>query len=152
MSEDFRKEKDRVRAAKYRLANPEKVREINRRSAEKRRKNPEKIVDIREYQKDYREKNRETLLAKQRERKFGITHAEYAELHQRQKGLCAICFKPETATRNGKVKSLAVDHCHESGKIRGLLCYECNTGIGKLHEDEKIFLAAVKYLKEHSDK
>ena len=152
MSSDLEKLKNRERAAAYRRANPEKVRETRRRAREKALQDPDKIIQLRGYQLVYREKNRQELIAKQRYRKFGITHAEYAELHQRQKGLCAICFKPETATRNGKVKSLAVDHCHESGKIRGLLCYECNTGIGKLHEDENILMAAVKYLKEHSDK
>lgn len=152
MSDDLKKLKDRERAAAYRRANPDKVREIQRRSAEKRRKDPDKVVQLREYQLTYREKNREALVARERHRKFGISHAEYAELHQKQNGLCAICFKPETATRNGKVKSLAVDHCHESGNIRGLLCYECNTGIGKLHEDEAILLAAIEYLRAHKSK
>lgn len=138
--------KDRERAAAYRRANPDKVREIQRRSAEKRRKDPDKVVSIREYQQGYRERNRGTLAAKERERKFGISHAEYAELHKQQGGVCAICKKPETATRNGKVKSLAVDHCHSTGRIRGLLCADCNTGIGKLKEDRNIFLAAIQYL------
>jgi len=147
MSDEARKLKDRERAAEYRRENPEKAKEISRRANAKRRKDPAKLILIREYQRAYREENRATLAAKERERKFGISHAEYAELHKKQNGVCAICFKPETATRNGKVKSLAVDHCHTTGKIRGLLCYECNTGIGKLHESEKIFLAAIQYLK-----
>jgi hypothetical protein len=146
MSDELRREKDRVRAANYRRANPDKAKEISRRANAKRRKDPAIIVSIREYQKEYRDKNRETLAAKERERKFGISHAEYAELHQRQGGVCAICKKPETATRNGKVKSLAVDHCHSTGRIRGLLCADCNTGIGKLREDRNIFLAAIQYL------
>lgn len=146
-SDDARKVKDRERAAAYRRANPEKVREINRRHKERAKENPDKIVKIREYQQTYREKNREVLAARQRERTFGISHAEYAELHKKQNGLCAICFKPETATRNGKVKSLAVDHCHDTGKIRGLLCSDCNTGIGKLKESEKILISAIQYLK-----
>lgn len=146
MLDDLRKLKDRERAAAYRRANPEKVREINRRSREKARQDPDKVIRLRSWQQAYREKNRETLVARDRHRKFGITHAEYAELYKRQNGLCAICFMPETATRNGKVKSLAVDHCHESGNIRGLLCSDCNTGIGKLKEDKSILLAAIRYL------
>ena len=146
--DDVRRMKDRERAAAYRRANPDKVRESQRRSAEKRRKAPDQVVNIREYQKGYREKNRETLAAKQRERTFGISHAEYAEFHQKQNGVCAICFKPETAIRNGKVKSLAVDHCHKTGKIRGLLCSDCNTGIGKLKEDRNILSAAIRYLND----
>ena len=146
MSDELRRQKDRERAAAYRRANPEKAREISRRANAKRRKDPAKLISIREYQKVYRERNSNVLAAKERERKFGISHAEYAELHQRQGGVCAICKKPETATRNGKVKSLAVDHCHTTGRIRGLLCADCNTGIGKLKEDRNIFLAAIQYL------
>lgn len=146
MSDELRKLKDRERTAAYRRANPEKVREIQKRSYERIKEDPNRIVKLRDWQKAYREKNRETLVAKERERKFGISHAEYAELHQRQGGVCAICKKPETATRNGKVKSLAVDHCHSTGRIRGLLCADCNTGIGKLKEDRNIFLAAIQYL------
>lgn len=146
MSDELRRQKDRERTAAYRRANPDKVREINRRSREKAKVDPDRVVKLRDYQLRYREKNRETLVAKERERKFGISHAEYAELHQRQGGVCAICKKPETATRNGKVKSLAVDHCHSTGRIRGLLCADCNTGIGKLKEDRNIFLAAIQYL------
>lgn len=146
MSDELRKLKDRERTAAYRRANPEKVREIQKRSYDRMKENPDRIVKLRDWQKAYREKNRETLVAKERQRKFGISHAEYAELHQRQGGVCAICKKPETATRNGKVKSLAVDHCHSTGRIRGLLCADCNTGIGKLREDRNIFLAAIQYL------
>lgn len=146
MSDELRRQKDRDRTAAYRRANPDKVREINRRSRERAKEDPDRIVKLRDYQLRYREKNRETLVARERERKFGISHAEYAELHQKQGGVCAICKKPETATRNGKVKSLAVDHCHTTGRIRGLLCADCNTGIGKLKEDENIFLAAIQYL------
>lgn len=147
MSDELRRQKDRDRTAAYRRANPEKVREINRRSRERAKEDPDRIVKLRDYQLRYRKKNRETLVARERERKFGISHAEYAELHQGQGGVCAICKKPETATRNGKVKSLAVDHCHSTGRIRGLLCADCNTGIGKLKEDKNIFLAAIQYLK-----
>jgi hypothetical protein len=146
MSDELRKLKDRERTAAYRRANPEKVREIQKRSYERIKEDPDRIVKLRDWQKAYREKNRETLVARERQRKFGITHAEYAELHHKQGGVCAICKKPETATRHGKVKSLAVDHCHATGRIRGLLCADCNTGIGKLKEDKSIFLAAIQYL------
>lgn len=146
MSEELRKKRDRERAAAYRRAHPDKVKEINRRSKERMKDNPDRVVKLRDYQMRYREKNREQLRAKQRKRKFGISHAEYAELHKNQGGVCAICKKPETATRHGKVKSLAVDHCHATGRIRGLLCADCNTGIGKLKEDRNIFLAAIQYL------
>lgn len=140
-------EKARLRAALWRSRNPEKAKEISRRANEKRRKEKSDVVRL--YQKEYREKNRQVLSDKERQRRFGITRHEYAELFHRQNGVCAICAKPETATRNGKVKALAVDHNHTTGKIRGLLCSDCNTGIGKLKDDRNVLLSAVKYLDEH---
>ena len=145
-----KREKERLRAAKWRSENREKAREISRRSNEKRKaENPELV---RAYQLSYREKNREMLGDKERQRRFGITRQEYAEMFHRQNGVCAICSQPETATRLGKVKALSVDHNHKTGSVRGLLCSDCNTGIGKLKEDRNIFLSAIQYLDEHSDK
>ena len=145
-----KREKNRLKAAEWRSKNREKAREVSRRSNAKRRaENPEVI---RAYQASYRERNREILRDKERERTFGITRHEYAEMFHWQNGGCAICSKPETATRNGKIKALSVDHDHESGKIRGLLCSDCNTGIGKLKEDRSIFISAIRYLDKHSNK
>lgn len=81
---------------------------------------------------------------------FGIGLADYQAMYDAQGGVCAICQKPETATRRGKVKMLAVDHCHGTGKVRGLLCVECNTGIGKLREDTTVLRAAIRYLETHA--
>ena len=147
-----RREKNRLKAAEYRKNNRDKVLESQRRSAAKRRADPEKVSAIRAYQESYREKNREVLSDKERERTFGITRYEYAKMFHSQNGVCAICSKPETATRNGKIKALAVDHDHKTGEVRGLLCSDCNTGIGKLKEDRSIFISAIRYLDKHSDK
>ena len=53
--------------------------------------------------------------------------------------------------RLGRIKSLSVDHCHTTGKVRGLLCQSCNTGIGLLKEDTKLFMAAIEYLEKSRD-
>ena len=149
LSDEERKCRDREKSAKYRRENPEKWKEINRRAKCKAKQDPEKTLQVLTYQKQYREKNRKTLSDKERHRKFGITPERYSELLGFQNGACAICKQPETATRLGKVKALAVDHCHQSGSIRGLLCADCNTGIGKLKEDVDIFQSAIQYLKYH---
>jgi len=143
------REKNRLKAAAYRKKNPEKVREIQNRNAEKARQNPDKVEAIRGYQLKYRDQNREVLKDKERERRFGINRQEYAEMFHAHNGACAICSQPETATRNGRIKALAVDHDHESGEIRGLLCSDCNTGIGKLKEDRDIMVSAIRYLDKH---
>jgi hypothetical protein len=145
-------ERNRLKAAEYRSNNLEKVREINRRSAAKRRQDPEKVKDISSYQVSYRHKNRDILCDKERERKFGINKLDYAKMLHSQNGVCAICSNPETATRHGKFKALAIDHDHSTGKVRGLLCSDCNTGIGKLKEKKDIFLSAIQYLDKHSNK
>lgn len=103
------------------------------------------------YQLAYRSKNREKQSHKERERRFGISAHEYNEMIASQNNRCAICGEMETATRLGKVRALSVDHNHTTGKVRGLLCSDCNTGIGKLKEKRENLLAAVKYLDFHSE-
>jgi len=145
------KAKAAARAARWRAKNPDKVRIIQRRAREKALLNPDKAAKIREFQSGYREKNREYLSGKERERRFGISLADYSVLVAAQDNKCAICFQPETEMRNGKVKALAVDHDHETGENRGLLCVACNTGIGKLKEDRNIMISAIKYLDKYSE-
>jgi len=80
---------------------------------------------------------------------FGISLEEYNEMLRSQDGKCAICNQPETQFRQGKLRALAVDHNHKSGAIRGLLCSDCNTGIGKLKDDPMVLRSAAKYLEYH---
>jgi hypothetical protein len=80
---------------------------------------------------------------------YGLTEVDYTDMLTKQNGVCAICGNPETAKSNaGYVKNLAVDHCHKTGKVRGLLCQDCNIGIGKLKDDINLVQSALDYLKE----
>jgi Recombination endonuclease VII len=72
-------------------------------------------------------------------RRYGISRADYAALLARQGGVCAICGKPPE-------KTLCVDHCHLTGRIRGLLCRKCNFGLGCYAEDQAAMIAALAYL------
>lgn len=72
---------------------------------------------------------------------FGITLDEYRAKESEQEGKCAICG---CACPTGR--SLAVDHNHETGEVRGLLCANCNRAIGLLKEDPDRLLAAAAYL------
>lgn len=83
-------------------------------------------------------------------RYYGIDLAKYQEMLLAQNGVCAICFKPETSVVNGKIKPLAVDHCHDSEKIRGLLCARCNQAVGLFGEDVNVLSSAIDYLRKHS--
>jgi len=82
--------------------------------------------------------------------KYGISLERYNEVLKEQNGVCAICKKAETnhSNKKGPVDSLRVDHCHSTGKVRGLLCSECNFGISKFDDDTNLLLEAIKYLKK----
>ena len=74
-------------------------------------------------------------------RKFGITLEDYEELLARQGGVCAVCSREPTPGI-----SLHVDHDHETGRIRGLLCFRCNNALGDLEDDPALLRAAARYL------
>lgn len=80
------------------------------------------------------------------ERKYKISIDDYDRMFEAQGGRCAICNNVQTHTYKGSVTRLAVDHDHKTGKVRGLLCHECNAGIGFLHEDKTLLRKAVTYL------
>lgn len=80
---------------------------------------------------------------------YGITLEWYNKQHDVQGGLCAICSQPEKMKINGQVVRLAVDHCHDTGRIRGLLCSDCNRGLGFLKHSSDLLRASVKYLEEY---
>jgi len=64
-----------------------------------------------------------------------------------QGGVCAVCRLPETQmSRNGVVKSLSVDHNHDTGDVRALLCQTCNTGIGNLKDNPELMRRAAEYI------
>ena len=75
-------------------------------------------------------------------RLYGITLQEYQVLLDAQNGVCAVCGEPP----QGKRKFLAVDHDHETGQIRGLLCTTCNVGLGALRDSLELLHAALAYL------
>ena len=78
---------------------------------------------------------------------YGMSEQEWHELLQQQGGGCAICG--ETASielSTGTVQRMSVDHCHNSGKIRGILCNTCNRAIGLLKDDARLLRRAADYL------
>lgn len=82
--------------------------------------------------------------------RFGITPEQYAEMLVMQKGVCAICSQPETVIFRGKIKQLGVDHDHETGKIRSLLCSQCNSGLGYFKDSPRLLAGAIGYLRRHA--
>ena len=71
-----------------------------------------------------------------------MTSEEYKDMIRQQEGKCAICRGKD------KNKKLAIDHCHETGVVRGLLCSNCNRGIGFLKDSVVVLNKAIKYLEK----
>ena len=78
--------------------------------------------------------------------KYGISNGDYLAMVEAQGGRCAICGEhPDPARQHAK---LYIDHCHDSGKVRGLLCHGCNVGIGWMQDQPERLDAAAAYLRE----
>ena len=80
--------------------------------------------------------------AKHLKRTYGLTLIDYDNLLNRQLGVCAICGSSDSFGHG----RFAVDHNHLTGKVRGLLCSKCNTGLGFFKDSPKLLLKAVSYL------
>jgi hypothetical protein len=114
------REVDRVR--QWALANPDKIAE---RIAAWRGTDKKKLADRKSHLK----------------RKYGLTLEQYGAMADAQKGVCAICLEPRPEDR-----TLRVDHDHETGVIRGLLCFRCNNALGDFREEYELFQRAADYL------
>ncbi len=77
-------------------------------------------------------------------RKYGITIDDYDRMFQEQNGCCALCGRKDAGTN--RLAHFAVDHCHETGKIRGLLCYPCNVALGTLGDSPQSIEKVLTYL------
>jgi hypothetical protein len=76
-------------------------------------------------------------------RMFNLTLEDYNKMFEEQNGVCAVCNQPEPSSR---LSFLCVDHCHDSNKIRGLLCSNSNRALGLMKDSVDIVKKAVKYL------
>lgn len=117
---------------------PENKNKIRITSKKWQKNNKEKVREgVRKWQKNNKDKVSKSTRRRQL-LKFGLTVDDYVKLKEDQNGVCFICKK---TTPN---KDLAVDHCHNTGKIRGLLCLKCNTRLGWFEKYADIIL---RYLK-----
>lgn len=109
-----------------------------------------------EYAKFYRAMNKEKIKRKQRDirykESYGISLEDYDKILEKQGNKCACCGSTEASKSPGKWANFCVDHCHLTGKVRGLLCNSCNIGIGKLGDNLDGVLNAVSYLSLFEDR
>ena len=135
-------EKCKAHLTKWRLANPEKFKEHSRAH---RKKNREKYNEISKlYSRAARAKNPEKVRLRNLKyylSRYGLSIAEFEQMLTSQNGVCAICRHPEKRRYR-----LSVDHDHESGRVRGLLCSQCNFAIGLMSDEPGRLIAAAQYL------
>lgn len=82
---------------------------------------------------------------------FGIDIEQFESLLDKQNGRCAVCGDTETRLGNGgSVRRLSIDHCHSTGKIRGLLCYRCNSVLGYCKDNSTLLRDLAGYV-DHAD-
>ncbi len=98
----------------------------------------------REYNKRRLEQNPLMHVEKNLKHRYGITLEEYEKQLNIQENKCKLCGAEACPTGD----RFAVDHCHETGKLRALLCQHCNTGIGLLKHDKNLLEKAIDYLDE----
>lgn len=103
----------------------------------------------RKVQKEWERNNKDKRRKYRLKGEYGITTDDFEYLLNKQNGKCAICGVSQCATG----RRFAVDHCHKTGMVRGLLCQSCNTGLGKFKDNVNNLEQAVKYLmrKDNSD-
>jgi hypothetical protein len=78
---------------------------------------------------------------------YGVSKEDYEDMYSKQDGCCSICGKKESESN----RRLHIDHDHKTGKVRELLCSNCNTTLGKVKDRIDILYKCIKYLKKHKE-
>jgi hypothetical protein len=128
--------------SRRRVCNPCRGREYyarNREACRQRARDRYDPAKAAEYHKRYNAENPHKKREWQLRRWYGMTLEDYDKMFAEQDGRCAIC-------RETHERTLHVDHCHTTGRVRKLLCTECNTGLGKFKERPDLLEAAIAYL------
>ena len=83
--------------------------------------------------------------------KYGVSHAEFMDCWEKQNGLCSICSVelPDLMLYEGRRRGYAIDHNHETGKFRGILCLTCNTMLGMAKDSADLLKKAAQYLEKN---
>lgn len=97
------------------------------------------LVSTRAWKQRNLEKFKRYQFRKKLEERYGLSLDQYSEMLKNQGGCCKICGSPQK-------KRLAVDHCHTSGLVRGLLCDLCNRGLGYFKDSPNVLTKAADYL------
>jgi Recombination endonuclease VII len=114
------------------------------------------VVDrkhINELGQIWKKKNPDKVRAQWVKQMFGLSYTEYLSLYEKQHASCAICKTPLLlyGSKDDTDKIANVDHCHTTGKVRGLLCRKCNTALGLFNDNITAIKMAAEYLETNND-
>lgn len=136
----------RVSGRRWRSENPDRVRANKKRF---RDNNPESaMASVRKCWEENYDTYKITGWRWWLKKKYGLTEERYYELADEQEGRCAICKKTEADSLR---KKLCVDHCHKTGKVRGLLCFGCNVALGNMNDRIDLLEKCIEYLRKHEE-
>lgn len=124
--------------SQWRKKNPEKNRDYYRAWLKKDKNKHKNREKSNAWYKENSERSREYSL----KQKYDITLEQYNKMYTNQNGCCAICGEHQDSFS----KALAVDHCHSTKEVRGLLCTNCNTALGSFKDNVSLLFKAVEYL------
>jgi hypothetical protein len=146
-------EQENARNAAWRAANPE---EVKAESAAYRRTHPEEAGA---WARAHPEESRRLVItwnkahpgyasSQARRRNYGMTQEEYDAMLEKQHGKCACCGRSNSGSANSRAYApLFVDHDHKTGKVRGLLCHQCNIALGMLGDSEERIRQLLDYVR-----
>lgn len=133
----------------YRKKNPDFVKKVAENHKEYLKEYRQvKKKERNEYLKEWYRKNPEKKRAQKYRNRYGIDIEDYEKILKEQNGVCAICGGTDLGRKSAKY--FVIDHCHETNKIRGLLCHKCNMILGLCNDNPDILLNSVIYLKTQS--
>jgi hypothetical protein len=105
------------------------------------------------YAREWRKKNPDKAKASELKKRFGVGAEWYNERLSEQNGVCAICGGQEPAvSKDGGPRSLAIDHCHKTKKVRALLCSRCNTALGCFKDNPDFLRKAANYIEFYKNR
>ena len=129
----------------WRARNKEKNAEYQKEyNKEYRKKNLEKLnINNKKWREANKEQDAVVMLKARLKRKYNLSIEEYETLIESQNNSCKVCG---THAKNNIKGKLYIDHCHTTGKVRGLLCMKCNSALGLLNDDKTLVQKLIDYL------
>lgn len=101
-------------------------------------------LDNKKHYQENKEAYKKRAIKSQNIRRYGVTPEDWEQMFETQGGRCKICKKHQSELS----RVFHIDHCHSTGKVRGLLCMNCNTGLGNFKDNPVLLSSALNYLME----